>query len=46
MVIFRNTEGKTLLEYDPYISDEEITATKELLEYENNCIVEVERVGK
>jgi len=40
-ILFKNELDKVLVEYDSYISDQEITATKELLEYENNCKVSV-----
>ena len=42
MIKFRDGSGKLLVEYDTFISDDEIQATRELLEYENNCIVDVE----
>lgn len=42
MIIFFDDKGNFLLSYDSFISDDEIQATKELLEYENNCNVKVE----
>lgn len=38
---FYDNKGILLLTYTGYSDAEEIQATKELLEYENNCIVTV-----
>jgi len=41
MVKFYNDKGKLLLTYSTYEGMEEVNATIELLEYENNCRVKV-----
>lgn len=38
---FYDDKGNLLLTYEGYADAEEIEATKELLEYENNCIIKV-----
>lgn len=39
MIKFYDDKENLLVTYDSYINDDEIEATKELLEYENNCKV-------
>ena len=43
MIEFYNDKGELLVSYDTFRNNEEIEATKEFLEYENNCIITVKK---